>query len=110
MIKILPIILECGWLPLRAVPAWPIVLVRGRLSLSETRRALIFARQQAELLVLPYLVLFLWYWIRTVARTGRIAQSWHSVPFVREAAHNRDDPAYLVLRRPHAWRLYVDLG
>jgi hypothetical protein len=109
MIKILPLVLEVPWLPAKAIPAWPLVLVRRRGSLPELRRLLIFARQQSELLLVPFLALFLWYWALRIWQSGSVTQSWFSVPFVREAAHNRDDPSYLVFRPLYAWRRYVDL-
>ena len=111
MIKVLPMVLEGVWLPTRsrtaALPIWPFVLVKGSVSLPELRRALIFARQQSELFVLPYLLLFAGFWVIRLLQTKSLTRAWSLVPFVREAAYNKDDPAYLVLRLRYAWVQYI---
>jgi len=114
MIKVLPMVLEGVWLPTRsrtaALPIWPFVLVKGSVTLPELRRALIFARQQSELFVLPFFLLFAGFWLLRLVQTRSASKAWTLSPFVREVSFNKDDPAYLVLRPRHAWRQYADLS
>ncbi len=91
------------------ITLWPFIIIRGKADALTIQHETIHIRQQAELLVIPFYVLYLGFWLYRWWQLGDKRAAYYAIPFEREAYSNHDDPAYLALRRPFAWRHYVDL-
>jgi hypothetical protein len=91
------------------ITLWPFVLVRGKIDPFTLRHETIHIRQQAELLVLPFYVLYLGFWLYRWWQLGDRKAAYYAIPFEREAYAMQDNPSYLTFRRPHAWRHYIRL-
>ena len=112
-----PIVLEDSKIPrvlswvisIWAITLWPFILVRGKMDPITLRHETIHIRQQAELLILPFYVLYVAFWLYRWLQLGDRKAAYYAIPFEREAHSNHDDPAYLTLRRPYAWARYVNL-
>jgi len=89
-----------------AITLWPFIFARGALSPQTRRHELIHWRQYAELWVLGFLVLYAWDWLRglLVHRSGAVA--YRRIRLEQEAYAHDDEPGYLEVRRPFAWRAY----
>lgn len=92
-----------------AITLWPFILVRGKIDPITLRHETIHIRQQAELLILPFYVLYGGFWLYRWWQLGDRKAAYFAIPFEREAYSNHDDPAYLALRRPYGWVRYVRL-
>ena len=64
----------------------------------------IHARQQLEMLYIPF---FLWYFLEWFIRLVRHGDEYRSISFEREAYDNELDFDYLLKRKPYAWLKYV---
>ena len=84
----------------KAMSMWPVILVRigSRFSSVDLRHERIHFKQQKELFVLPFYVLYLlftvWY-------------GYRGNPFEREAYDNERDAIYLHRRQRFAWIKYL---
>lgn len=97
-----------------AMTVWPFVFVRKsayttwRLT-DKWKQVLnhesIHARQQIEMLWLPF---FVWYGVEYLLRLvfGR-RDAYHNVSFEREAYRNEADAEYLNKRKPWSWLKYI---
>ena len=91
------------------ITLWPFVLVRGKIDPLTLRHETIHIRQQAELLVVPFYVLYLGFWLYRWWQLGDRQKAYFAIPFEREAYSLQGDPAYLSFRKPHSWRFYIKL-
>ena len=73
------------------------------------RHELIHIHQQKELYILPFYILYLYYWMKNliVFRDTRIA--YMMIPFEREAYEYQKFEDYLKNREKHHWRHYRKL-
>lgn len=83
-----------------------ILFVRENVKVSETmlNHEQIHARQQRELLWVPFL---LWYGIEWFIRLFQHGDEYRSISFEREAYGNEKNLNYLQERKPYAWLRYV---
>lgn len=97
----------------KAMAIWPFVFVRSKyedngLGDKDIRHETIHLRQQAELLVIPFL---LWYgieWLlRTVFNGCKAHTAYRNISFEREAYANEADKSYLTHRKHYAWIHYI---
>jgi hypothetical protein len=89
------------------ITLWPFIFVRGKLDPITLRHETIHIRQQAELLVVPFYLLYACFWLYRWAQLGDKKAAYYAIPFEREAYSNHEDASYLALRRPFAWVKYV---
>ena len=105
-----PVSVETGLpLPATAVAVWPFLIVTRNVKSCEIQQGELGIRQQGELFVLPYLVIFALFWLIRTLQLGSSDLAYHAVPFVREIARNRYNPTYLSLREKHGWLRHVRL-
>ena len=109
MIRIPTIVETRVPVPGRAVALWPLLIVSDSATPLEVRLGALRVRQQGELLVVLYFLLFTLFWVMRLLQIGSPALAYRSVPFVREVDQNRHDPTYLALRERNAWWQYVRL-
>ena len=69
------------------------------------RHEMIHARQQLEMLILPFYIWYLIEWLIRLVINFKMA--YMSVSFEREAYRNDDNSEYLAGRKPFAWLSYL---
>jgi hypothetical protein len=80
----------------------------GRMSRIELNHERIHTRQQFELLILPFFILYgLEYLIRLPLCRFNADRAYRSISFEREAYANERNISYLRHRRPHTWLRYI---
>lgn len=67
----------------------------------------IHLRQQAELLVLPFYMLYLLHYFFNLIRYGNHQKAYYNICFEREAYNNETIPNYLDKRKYCAWLRYL---
>ena len=110
-----PIVIENSKIPkylsifinIWAITLWPFIICRGKMGEVTLNHEKIHIRQQAELLILGFYVLYAYYWLK--------AKLWHkmdsqaaymAIPFEGEAYTMEEDMEYLENRRWFAWLDY----
>ncbi len=89
---------------------WPFIVVKDSfLKDDETfiNHEKIHIRQQAELLVLPFYILYFAEYIIRVLQYRNSQQAYRNISFEREAYYNEDDLDYLKKRRPWSFIKYL---
>lgn len=89
-----------------AMAIWPIILVRNietKESIVTINHEKIHIRQQVELLVLPFYILYLFYYLKYRILGHSHIQSYYLIPFEKEAYHHESDLEYLSNRKWLAW-------
>lgn len=107
-----PIIIENSKIPkflsifisIWAITLWPFIICRGKMNEVTLNHEKIHIRQQSELLVLGFYVLYAYYWLK--------ARLWYklsnhdaymAIPFEREAYEMEEEENYLENRKRFAW-------
>jgi len=62
--------------------------------------------QQKELWLVPFYVLYVWYWIKGKIQGMTSHEAYMSIPFEKEAYANEKDFKYLENRKKLAWKNY----
>jgi hypothetical protein len=89
-----------------AVTIYPFVFVRkGRVTSRRVNHESIHIRQQGELWVIPFYILYFSYWAYHRIFSPK-ENAYRLIPFEREAYENDENLAYLYTRRPHSWLAY----
>lgn len=100
----------------KAMALWPFVFVRskyedGGMADKDIRHETIHLRQQAEMLVLPFLLWYMAEWcVRLMANRFRAHAAYRSIGFEQEAYANERNEAYLANRKHYAWWRYFKKG
>ena len=66
----------------------------------------IHIRQQLELLILPFFIIYIGEWIILLLKYKNKDHAYRNISFEKEAYENADDEAYLKNRKPYAWFKY----
>ena len=110
----IPIVIENSSIPkylsifinISAITLWPFVISRTSINKVTLNHEKIHIRQQQEMLVVGFYLLYVFYWLRGFLEWGDSQIAYHSIPFEREAYAHEDDPEYLTNRPAWAWRNY----
>ncbi len=87
-----------------AITLWPFIICKGKMDKVTLNHEKIHIKQQAELLVIGFYILYGYYWLK--------AKLWHrmsshdaymAIPFEREAYACDEDEEYLSNRMRFAW-------
>jgi len=89
-----------------AITLWPFIFFRDDGNDITLQHESIHIKQQTELLVLFFYILYVWDWIVGMIKYRDGAVSYRMIRFEQEAYENEHDPAYLDNRQPYAWRKY----
>lgn len=103
-----PIIIKQKLIPLgpyEAIALWPFIFTKVDLPPKAVNHERIHLRQQLELLVLPFYVLYLLNFLWNLIRMKN--NPYRAIVFEREAYDNEHNPAYLSFRRGWAWTKYL---
>jgi len=93
------------------ITLYPFIVCReepGEITINHER---IHILQQKELLILPFYLLYVFFWIINLFRyrkeenPGQVA--YMNIPFEREAYQNQDNFTYLQERKRYSWRKYI---
>ncbi|MBS1618902.1 MAG: hypothetical protein JST76_10310 [Bacteroidetes bacterium] len=85
---------------------WPFILIRDREGMSDASLILherIHHRQQLELLILPFYLLYAVNYAINLVRYGSRLKAYREIVFEREAYAMDAKEDYLQQRRPYAW-------
>ena len=93
----------------KAITIWPFIFVRskyedGGMSDKDIRHETIHLRQQAEMLVIPFIVWYIAEWLIRLFKNGN---AYRNISFEREAYANESDENYLTHRKHYAWIKYI---
>lgn len=110
----IPIVIENSSIPkylsifinISAITLWPFVISRTSFNKRVLDHEKIHIRQQQEMLVIGFYILYVYYWLRGLWIYGDSQIAYHSIPFEREAYAHDDDSEYLTNRPAWAWRNY----
>lgn len=90
-----------------AIVLWPWILCRGELGETTRRHELIHWHQYRELWVVGFLLLYLWDYLRGLARYRSGEQAYHRIRFEQEAYGRQDQADYLEVRPRMEWRKFI---
>ena len=89
-----------------AITIWPFVISRQKFNPVVLNHEKIHIRQQQEMLVIGFYILYVYYWLKGLWTYGDSQIAYHSIPFEQEAYANEHDEDYLNNRPFWAWRNY----
>ena len=110
----IPIIIEDSSIPkylsifinIGAITLWPFVISRNKLNKQVLNHETIHIKQQQELLIIGFYILYVYYWIKGLMFYGSAQMAYYSIPFEMEAYDNDEDLEYLSKRKLMAWWKY----
>lgn len=89
---------------------FPVILLSDAKDVSDAaliNHEKIHLRQQAELLVIPFYLLYLLNYLFNLARYRQHHKAYMHICFEREAYQNETNQNYLLTRKWFSWRRYV---
>ena len=110
----IPIVIENSIIPkllsvfitINAITLWPFVISRSVFNKLVLDHEKIHIRQQQEMLVIGFYIMYVFYWLRGLWIYGDSQIAYHSIPFEIEAYAHEHDENYLEKRTFWAWRNY----
>ena len=90
----------------KAITIWPFIFVRKgcKMSARDINHESIHAKQQLEMLWLPF---FVWYLVEWVIRLFLKGNAYYNIGFEKEAYDNERKTKYLQTRKHFAWIKYL---
>ena len=90
-----------------AITIWPFVICRGEMDEVTLNHEKIHIKQQAELLLIGFYLLYagFWIWNRLWHRMSNV-EAYANIPFEIEAYNNDNNLKYLEERKKYAWFSY----
>ena len=110
----IPIVIENSSIPkylsifinISAITLWPFVISRYRINEQTIRHETIHIKQQQELFLIGFYLLYAYYWLKGMWMYRDSYVAYHSIPLEQEAYDKEDDLEYLSNRKFYAWRKY----
>ena len=95
------------FIQIEAITLYPYIISRGEMNEKTLNHESIHIRQQEELAIVGFYILYVGYWLKNkIASKMDNSQAYYNIPFEREAYMNESDPDYLSVRKKMAWREY----
>ena len=95
------------FIKVEAITLYPFVISREPMDDITKNHEKIHLAQQAELLVLGFYLMYVWYWWRGMKKyEGSKRQemlAYRNIPFEREAYQHQMDPRYPIKRKAYSW-------
>lgn len=93
-----------------AIALYPFIFIRDKSLITPTRinHEKIHLRQQLELLVIPFYLLYLADYLFHLIRLKNKRQAYYAIRFEREAYENQHNLDYLASRKFFAWEDYIN--
>ena len=99
-----PIILsKVSPIEIGAITLGPFVFSRGEISERTRNHESIHWEQYKECLIVGFLFLYLFFWLRNLLNGYDGKGAYYNIPFEREAYDNQHDSEYLLYRKRFAW-------
>jgi len=89
-----------------AITIWPFVFIRDDGNELTINHESIHIKQQQELFVLPFYLLYFWEWLRGRMKGLDGREAYLKISFEKEAYSNELNPDYLSRRPKMAWKNY----
>ncbi len=90
------------------ITLWPFIFIKKGYDKPETiRHETIHIKQQQELLVIPFYILYGLLWVIYTFTVSKVQDAYYRLPFEIEAYKNAKDPEYLKKRRLYSWTKYI---
>jgi len=90
-----------------AITLYPFIIFRGTAEERVINHERIHIAQQKELLVIPFYILYGWFWlVNRIIHRDSGPQAYYNIPFEVEAYHNDADFTYIESRPRNAWKEY----
>ncbi len=109
-----PIVIENSSIPkylsvfinIGAITLWPFIISRNKLNEQTLNHEKIHIRQQQELLLVGFYLLYVYYWLRGLWEYRDPYMAYHMIPFEQEAYECEIDMQYLQSRKRFSWWNY----
>lgn len=98
------------FLNVNGMAIFPFILVLNKASVNDQaliNHEKIHLRQQAELLIIPFYILYLLNYLINLAAYRKHGQAYLNIVFEREAYNNEADNTYLTNRKWFSWYRYL---
>lgn len=89
-----------------AITIFPFIISREWMEEVTLNHETIHIHQQRELLVIPFYILYFYYYLVGIIKYKDKQQAYYMIPFEQEAYSNDQDLDYLKTREWFAWRRY----
>ena len=89
-----------------AITLWPFVISRNKLNEQVLNHETIHIKQQQELLIIGFYILYVYYWIKGLMYYRDTEMAYYSIPFEMEAYDHDENLEYLNKRKFMAWWKY----
>ncbi len=89
------------------ITLWPFIIIRPNKNWIVVNHESIHIKQQQELLVIPFYLLYILEWFIGVFVHGSIMKSYYNISFEKEAYENQSNPNYLKTRKLFSWVKYI---
>ena len=89
-----------------AITIFPFIISREEMDENTLNHETIHIHQQRELLVIPFYLLYAFYYFKGLIKYKDKQQAYFMIPFEQEAYSNDQDLDYLKARKWFAWRRY----
>ena len=94
-----------------AITLYPFIISRGKMNQRTLTHEMIHIKQQRELWVIGFYILYVWYWLKNIIWRGMYpANAYRAIPFEVEAYENDHNDLYPLTRERMAWRNYHSDG
>tara|TARA_A100001515_G_scaffold80527_1_gene63864 strand:+ start:162 stop:491 length:330 start_codon:yes stop_codon:yes gene_type:complete len=90
-----------------AIALYPFVFIRDEGNEVVINHERIHLKQQRELWVIGFYLLYVLFWLINLVRYRDTATAYYELPFEREARVNESDWVYLLNRKRFAWTKYL---
>ena len=108
-------IIENSWIPkalswfidIWAITLYPFIICKGKLDQQTRTHEVIHLKQQRELLLIGFYLLYVGFWLRYLWVHRSFQMAYACIPFEREAYDNDTDPTYPITRKSYSWRQYL---
>ena len=90
-----------------AITLYPFIISREKMDKLTLNHEMIHIKQQQELLVIGFYLLYGMWWLQGILKGMNKAEAYYSIPFEIEAYMHDEDMRYLKKRKRWAWKRYI---
>jgi len=102
----LPVLLS-WFISIRAITIWPFIFFKDEPDANTLNHERLHIMQQRELLVLPFYIMYAFFWIYNKTKGLDNLEAYLNIPFEKEAYENHGDISYLLNRSMFSWKNYI---
>ena len=90
-----------------AITLYPFIICKGTLDQQTRTHEVIHLKQQRELLLIGFYILYVGYWVWNLVKHQSFQAAYEEIPFEKEAYAHDEDPTYPLNRKAFSWRRYL---